>query len=290
MFTATAPPDVHARFAELLDSMPAIGRTWKAPEMNVASPSRPTLISRAGESSEMAAGGLPDLSQFELLRQEMNDALGQSAISAASIDDWERTVIRYGRATRDRPARILQADLSRDLTELTRLLNQRSSASALRRLTRVAAQMSGLMCLIFCLLDDRTGFRSWARTARIAAAEAGDPETLSWVLAQEAHGHYYSGDILEAIEVARNAYEVSRTPCIGAALAAALEARAQATTRNQRETREALDRAESILSRLSGDTLIPSAFGYNEASFRFHEGNSYTHLREVLRSRRKSAH
>jgi transcriptional regulator with XRE-family HTH domain len=183
---ATAPPDVHARFAELLDSMPAIGRTWKAPEINVASPSRPTLISRAGESesSEMAAGGLPDLSQFELLRQEMNDALGQSAISAASIDDWERTVIRYGRVTRDRPARILQADLSRDLTELTRLLSQRSSASALRRLTRVTAQMSGLMCLIFCLLDDRTAFRSWARTARIAAAEAGDPETLSWVLAQ----------------------------------------------------------------------------------------------------------
>ena len=51
------------------------------------------------------------------------------------------------------------------------------------------------MCLIFCILDDRPSFRGWARTARIAGNEAGDPETLSWILAQEAHGHYYSGDI-----------------------------------------------------------------------------------------------
>jgi tetratricopeptide (TPR) repeat protein len=51
--------------------------------------------------------------------------------------------------------------------------------------------------------------------------------------------------------------------------------------RRPEETREALARAESTLSQLSGDVLIPSAFGYNEASFRFHEGNAYTHLRDV---------
>lgn len=47
------------------------------------------------------------------------------------------------------------------------------------------------------------------------------------------------------------------------------------------ETREALARAENILSQLNGDALIPSAFGYNESSYRFHEGNAYTHLRDV---------
>jgi len=57
--------------------------------------------------------------------------------------------------------------------------------------------MSGLMCLTFCKLDDRSSFRKWARTARLAAKEAGDPLTISWVLAQESYGHYYSGDLQE---------------------------------------------------------------------------------------------
>ena len=48
-----------------------------------------------------------------------------------------------------------------------------------------------------------------------------------------------------------------------------------------RETREALARAEDILSHLEGDALIPSAFGYNEAQLRFHQGNAYTHVRDV---------
>jgi GNAT superfamily N-acetyltransferase len=48
-----------------------------------------------------------------------------------------------------------------------------------------------------------------------------------------------------------------------------------------RETRDALARAESTLSRLDGEMLTPSAFGYHEASFRFHEGNAYMHMGEV---------
>jgi transcriptional regulator with XRE-family HTH domain len=219
--------------------------------------------------------------QLELLRQEMNEALSQGAMAEASLDDWERTVIRYGRATRDRPASVLIADVGTDLADLKRALNHYRSASALRRLTRVAAQMSGLMCLLFCILDDRPAFRRWARTARLAGEEAGDPETLCWILAQEAHGHYYSGDILEAIDVARHAYGIVRTPCVGAALAAALEARAYAVMGQYPETREALARAETFLSHLNGNALTPSAFGYHEASFRFHEGNAYTHLRDV---------
>jgi uncharacterized membrane protein len=68
--------------------------------------------------------------QLELLRQEMNEALSQGAMAEASLDDWERTVIRYGRATRDRPASVLIADLGTDLAELKRALNHHRSASA----------------------------------------------------------------------------------------------------------------------------------------------------------------
>jgi tetratricopeptide (TPR) repeat protein len=223
---------------------------------------------------------LPDLQQIELLRQEMSDVF-QGAISEASLEDWERIAIRYARATRDRAAGILLGDIGQDLADLCRLVRNQRTESVARRLTRVSAQMSGLMCLVFCLLDDRQSFRKWARTASLAGNEAGDPETLSWVLAQEAYGHYYSGDVTEALDVARHAYEVVHVPCTGAALSSALEARAYAVTGRAAETRNALARAEEVLSHLDGDSLVPSAFGYNEASFRFHEGNAYTHLRDV---------
>jgi tetratricopeptide (TPR) repeat protein len=188
---------------------------------------------------------LPDLQQIELLRQEMSDMF-HGAISEASLEEWERIAIRYAKGTCDRAAGVLLGDISQDLGELGRLIRNQRAESTVLRLTRISAQMSGLMCLVFCLLDDRQSFRKWARTASLAGNEAGDSVILSWVLAQEAYGHFYSGDVAEAIDVARHAYEVVQ--------------------------------AEEILSRLDEESMIPSAFGYNEASFRFHEGNAYTHL------------
>jgi tetratricopeptide (TPR) repeat protein len=223
-----------------------------------------------------------DLEGVETLRQELNEALSEGMMAETSLDDWERLVIRYGRATRDRPATVLLDDLSADLAELKRTIQRHRSASAMRRLTRVAAHMSGLMCLTLCKLDNRPAFRRWARTARIAASEAGDPVTHSWVLAQEAYGHYYSGDMLEAVDVARHAQElVTPRPCVGAALAAALEARAHAAMGSAEDTRSALARAEEITAQLDGEDLIPSAFGYNEAQLRFHAGSALTHLNDV---------
>lgn len=168
--------------------------------------------------------GFPDRRQIEVLRQEMTEMFRDS-IGGASLEEWERIAARYARATRDRAAGVLLGDISQDLSELSQLIRHQRAKSIARRLTRVSAQMSGLMCLVFCLLDDRRSFRKWARTASLAGNEAGDPETLSWVLAQEAYGHYYSGDVTEALDVAGHAGEVMHVPCTGAALAAALEAR-----------------------------------------------------------------
>jgi tetratricopeptide (TPR) repeat protein len=135
------------------------------------------------------------------------------------------------------------------------------------------------MMLTLVKLDDRTSFRRWARTARAAAGEVGDPVTHAWVLAQEAYGHYYADDLDEAIAVAQGAQAVApQTACVGTVLAAALEARAQAVLGRASETRLALGQAETILSGLAGEALLPSAFGYNEAQLRFHESNALVHL------------
>ena len=39
-------------------------------------------------------------------------------MTGGGLDDWERTAIRYGRATRDQPADGLLDDISADLAEL----------------------------------------------------------------------------------------------------------------------------------------------------------------------------
>jgi tetratricopeptide (TPR) repeat protein len=102
------------------------------------------------------------------------------------------------------------------------------------------------------------------------------------VRGQEAYGYYYSGDFTEAIHVAQHAQVLSgQISSAGFVLAAALEARAQAALGRADETRSALQQAESCLSCLDADAIGTSAFDYNEAQLRFHEGNALTHLHDT---------
>jgi transcriptional regulator with XRE-family HTH domain len=219
---------------------------------------------------------------IEALRRGLNETISERTITPSGLDDWEQTVFGYGQATRDRAPMVLLGDLSADLAQLQEALARCRSASVLRRLTRITAHMAGLMCLTLIKMDQRTAFRRWARTARLAAQEAGDPLTHSWVRAQEAYGHYYSGDLVEAVQVAHHAQALSgQIPSVGAVLAAALEARAQAALGHQQETHAALGYAENCLSRLDPSTIGTSAFNYNEAQLRFHQSNAFTHLHDM---------
>jgi hypothetical protein len=159
-----------------------------------------------------------------ILRRSLNEAISNSTMTVTSFDDWKQTAFRHEQTTWDRAPCVLLEDLSADLVEPHGGLARCRSFSALRRLTRVAAQMSGLMCLTLIKMDERTAFRGWARTARLAADEAGDLLTHSWVRAQEEYGHYYSGNLTEEIHVGQHAQVLSgRISSVGAALAAALE-------------------------------------------------------------------
>ncbi len=232
-----------------------LGFTWPEPQ---------------GLAGSGAAAAMPastwQAARVEALRQDLDGTVSQGAPTTAALDDWEQTIARHGRATRDRAAGLLLDDLAGDLRDLQQLHARCRSVSALRQVVRMVAQMSGLVCLTFIKLDDRTAFRRWARTARIAATEADDLETFAWVLAHEAYGHYYSGDLAEAINVAACARAVAgETACVGAVLAMALEARAHAALGRPRETRDALSQAEAILAHLDADLQVASAFGYTEA-------------------------
>ncbi|MBB4956822.1 XRE family transcriptional regulator [Micromonospora polyrhachis] len=245
----------------------------------------PTLAgncSANGDSTVSLSGQAPDtLAQLELIRQALVDSISGGSASTTCLDYWEQLVLQHGEGTKQRAASEQLPELATDFDEIRRLLDRRMPSSSFRRLTRIAAQMAGLVFLTLIKMGEPGHARSWIRTARIAADETGDPTTRSWVRGQEAYVHYYSGDCAMAIAVASEAQTIARNiPCAGVPLAAALQARAEARLGHLREAQSALNRAENHLGRLSTDTgAIASAFGYDEAQLRFHESNTYTHLR-----------
>ena len=225
---------------------------------------------------------VPGFDHVELVRRGLDEALSAGAVTGRSLDEWEQTVARYGRATRDRPAALLVAELAVDLAELRGMIGSSRTASSLRRLARVTAQMSGLMCLLFVKLDEPGAFRRWARTARLRRREADDADTYSWVLAQEAYGHYYAGDLAEAADAARHAQDLAHSrPGVGAALAAALEAAGLRRAGRPSGNAPGAGPGRGVLSGLDAGSVSASAFGYSESQLRFHESNAYTNLHDT---------
>lgn len=107
-------------------------------------------------------------------------------------------------------------------------------------------------------------------------------ETMSWVRAQEAYGHFYSGDLHDAIAVAAHARALAaKRSTTGAVLAAALEARAYAAMSRAGDAIQTLSVAESAFFQLDSAAVGTSAFGYDEAQLRFHESNVLTHLMQT---------
>lgn len=239
----------------------------------------PVAHVRQADARELAGGFAPGMAQVERLRRSVNDLVSSTSTPDASLDDWERTVLRHGRATRDRPANRMLADLAADVAEVYRLIELRQSATSMRRLVRVAAQLAGLMSLTLLKDKQNAAARAWARTARAAAVEAGDPAVLAWVLAQDAYAMFYDGQLREAVDIAGRAMAAAGADGgVARALASALTARACAVHGDRGAAFSAISSTERTLDRLATEDLESSAFGYNEAHLRFHHGNALTHL------------
>jgi plasmid maintenance system antidote protein VapI len=235
-------------------------------------------LGAGGEITAVAAEAPAPLADAEKIRRALEDALADGAMPAATLDDWDSAVDQYGYRTRDTPSPVLLADLTADLADLRLAIGRHRSASALPRLALTAARMSGLVTLLYVKAGDRQAWRRWGRTARHAATEAGDPAALSWATAQESYGYYYAGDMPGAVASARAALDATRAPCVGGALAAALEMRAHAAMGDATAARAAMGTAERIHGALRTGELAASAFGYAESQLRFHAGDALTAL------------
>ncbi|MGW3308291.1 helix-turn-helix domain-containing protein [Streptomyces sp. NPDC001073] len=236
-----------------------------------------------------ARPGASPLDRADALQRGMHTALAAGPMTAATVEDWEFTAHRHGRATRVRPEAQLLVDLLDDFQDLRTLIAQRHTPNVRTRLLVVVAQMSGLLALTLLKLgDDRS--RNWWRTGRAAAAAAEDQATLSWIYAHEAYQLYYSDDVHGAIDLAVRARRLAGgLPCVGPALAAPLEARAHALLGARDESKTALVTARTLLDRLPENQQIGSAFGYSASQLHFHSGNALTHLGEVEEARAELA-
>jgi DNA-binding XRE family transcriptional regulator len=111
---------------------------------------------------EVARSGMGSDDSLESLRSRFGSLLSLGSLSPAGLEAWDQAVVEaHGRATRHRPPSDLLPDLRADLAELEQVMRGCRAAASLRRLARVTAQLSGLVCLLLVKLGDREGSRRW---------------------------------------------------------------------------------------------------------------------------------
>lgn len=190
---------------------------------------------------------------LETARRDIDPAFGRS------VEDWEATVLAYGRAKPTTPPAELVARLTADLSDLGGALHGD------RRLARVAASLSELTAGLLVRLDDVPAARGWYATALTAARESGDAELIAFVLGQHAILELY-GDRSRVLGLADQALATASHPCAGAMSALSARAHVLAVMGRDRDARVALADAERMFERLpasmTGERV--SHFGWAE--------------------------
>ncbi|HEY6275720.1 MAG TPA: helix-turn-helix domain-containing protein [Streptosporangiaceae bacterium] len=219
------------------------------------------------------------------IRRRMDDALAGSTATPIMLDEWEDAIVGYGKQYMTVPPLRLLCDVLLDFGDVRRMAERQQSLESIERLCRLAGQLSGLAGMIMINVGDQRMARSFFRTGRTAADETGDRPLRAWIAVREALVPLYYGDPAEASSLARAAAGLAgRNPCVAAAMAPVLEARALAWTVARRDDTGAgpalrrvtslLDRAHEALARLPAAERSDTAFGYTERQLLFHEGDT----------------
>ncbi|HEU5157797.1 MAG TPA: XRE family transcriptional regulator [Streptosporangiaceae bacterium] len=225
------------------------------------------------------------LGAVDHVRRRMDDTLISATVSSSMLDQWEEATLGYGQQYQATPSLRVLCDVLLDFGEVRRMCAQRQPIELQERLCRIAAQLAGLCGRIMNSLGDHRMARSFFRTARTAADETGDRALRAWVTAREALVPMYYGDPREALHLARKAQDqAGRTPCVAAAMAPAIEARAlgQLALRGRADAapsaRRALVRGRAVFEQLPKRDTGDLAFGFTERQLAFYEGDTYTNL------------
>lgn len=232
------------------------------------------------------AAGLttPALAALTAARTDVDQTL--SPDTPQDLADLEAAAESYGYGYHGQPPTRVLADLVTDFTALRPLLTVPQPAPVRARLCRTAGQMAGMTAIVLHDLGSRRESRAWFATAARAAAESGDHQLHSWVLAREAMVPLNYGAPKAAArlaEQARRTVSVGR-PTSAATLAAAVAARAYALNHQPEHARHALAAADALMERLPECERSDTWLTYSEQKHHVHLSHAYTTLGDTPRA------
>lgn len=234
-------------------------------------PLRAALIERRGRADSAV------LDAVARLRQQLSETLNATAVTASTVDHWRTVADGYGRTYRITAPAVFLSAITEDLAELHDLTRRPLLSVQRRGLCHSTARMSGLLATALVNLGDFREARAWFHTALRAAEESEDESLQAWVMVRQAVSALYWGDPAGAIDLAGRARaRVQAEPCVAAAWAPAVLARALAQLGQVDAAREALVEAEAAFGRLEIRPHELFAYGYSEAQLHFYRSNTLT--------------
>ncbi|MCL6298180.1 transcriptional regulator [Streptomyces kronopolitis] len=218
--------------------------------------------------------------------QGINANLSGADADSGDLDYLQRAFERHRSGYRGRPPGAVLIQMRNDLELLQDMLSRPHRASARADLARTAAGITGLVAIVQHDRGDRRDSLGWFATAEQAARESGDRHMLAWSLARHAMVPLNYGAPKAAAELAiRARVEAGRTPTAAAALAAAVTARALASTGDHRGALHAVADARSLVERLDSAQGADTWFGYPLQKHHVHLSQAFT-----LMGRTREAH
>ncbi|WP_093491584.1 helix-turn-helix transcriptional regulator [Streptomyces sp. 2112.3] len=232
----------------------------------------------AGATGAVALPGIAEA------RQGIN--AGLSNADTGDLDYLQGAFERHRGGYRGRPPGAVLAQMRNDLDLLRDVLSRPHRASARADLACTAAGITGLVAIIQHDRGDQRDSLGWFATAEQAARESSDRHMLAWSLARHAMVPLNYGAPNAAAELAiRARAEAGRTPTAAAALAAAVTARALASTGDHKGALRAVADARSIAERLDAAQGADTWFGYPLQKHHVHLSQAFT-----LMGRTREAH
>ena len=192
------------------------------------------------------------------LRRRLDQLLdADAATCVAGLE--ERVSLQAQECVRVAPSAMLGRLLS-DFQDVQALLRQPLGQQLMPRVCETAADLSTLIGDELMVVGRPADSQAWYTTAKAAAARSGSRWARARALSLNALLYLYYGTPTHAVELAQETYALE----IGgpaAALAASVEAFAQAQLGNELATRRALRHSEELFKRLNQED---SVFGFTE--------------------------
>jgi hypothetical protein len=237
-------------------------------------------------SSGLGIGmSIASIEALDALRAVTERTIERGALTSQALESWERRVQEHVYDYATRPARELLQDLIIDFSDLGALLDRCRSPRTSRVIVHLLGRVAAVIAVVIDDLGATRTARSWMRTARTAALEAGDKAHVAWTFVREAFFllHYgHSG---------RSALEMSLAAAAAAddehwsarVMAPTVEARALARCGATRDAIAALEAADRAFERISPGAT-QGLFGWSFQQLTFSAGKTLTILGETRRA------